>query len=279
MTAAAASLYVAQPALSRAVRALEHELGVTVFARSGRGVRLTAAGEVVVARARRVLRSLDTLHQARDAGERNAPFTIAASPTLQAALAIPILRALADHGLETSCRLLGAGGTTAVHELRAIRARRPRHLRPGHRDRSRGDPGRPGRGAVRLPGRARAARPDAARRTSPGCRWCCRRWVRTGARPSTRSSRRSASSRSSPSRATSAACGWRPSCTAWRRASGTAWTRAGSRPATSAFPASSRRCGRSCRWSTATRTGRPTRDSTWSAGSPSWCPAGRLRAF
>ncbi len=116
MTAAAASLYVAQPALSRAIRALEHELDVTVFARSGRGVRLTAAGEVVVARARRVLRSLDILHRARDS-EAQAPFTIAASPTLQAALAIPILRALADHGLETSCRLLGAGGTTAVHEL------------------------------------------------------------------------------------------------------------------------------------------------------------------
>lgn len=117
MTAAAARLYVAQPALSRAVRALEHELGVTVFARSGRGVRLTAAGELVVARAGRVLRSLEVLQRAGEAGQPQAPFTIAASPTLQAALAIPILRAMADHGLEISCRLLGAGGSTAVHEL------------------------------------------------------------------------------------------------------------------------------------------------------------------
>src|SRR5688572_30876220 len=107
MTAAAASLYVAQPALSRAVRSLERELGVTVFDRSSRGARLTPAGEVVVARARRVLRSLAALQQARDAGERESPFTIAASPTLQAALAIPILRALGDHGYATSGRLLG----------------------------------------------------------------------------------------------------------------------------------------------------------------------------
>jgi LysR family transcriptional regulator, cyn operon transcriptional activator len=117
MTAAAGRLFVAQPALSRAVRALEHELGVTIFARSARGVRLTPAGELVVARARRVLRSLDALHQARAAGDPGAPFTIAASPTLQAAVAIPILRALDDHGLATSCRLLGAGGATTVHEL------------------------------------------------------------------------------------------------------------------------------------------------------------------
>ncbi len=117
MTAAAASLYVAQPALSRAVRSLERELGVTVFDRSSRGARLTPAGEVVVARARRVLRSLAALQQARDAGERESPFTIAASPTLQAALAIPILRALGDHGYATSGRLLGAGGAAHVHEL------------------------------------------------------------------------------------------------------------------------------------------------------------------
>ena len=117
MTAAAASLYVAQPALSRAVRSLERELGVTVFDRSSRGARLTPAGEVVVARARRVLRSLAALQQARQAGERESPFTIAASPTLQAALAIPILRALGDHGYATAGRLLGAGGAAHVHEL------------------------------------------------------------------------------------------------------------------------------------------------------------------
>ena len=150
MTAAAASLYVAQPALSRAVRSLERELGVTVFDRSSRGARLTPAGEVVVARARRVLRSLAALQQARDGGQRESPFTIAASPTLQAALAIPILRALGDHGYATSGRLLGAGERPTSTSWWG-RPGGPRHLRPDPGDRPGGDPGRQGRGAVPSP--------------------------------------------------------------------------------------------------------------------------------
>jgi DNA-binding transcriptional LysR family regulator len=61
MTRAAERLHVAQPALSRAVRALEREIGVTVFERKGRGVRITRQGEDVVAGARRILSELDRL--------------------------------------------------------------------------------------------------------------------------------------------------------------------------------------------------------------------------
>src|SRR5690606_25076085 len=61
MTHAAAANHVAQPALSRAIRALEAELGVTVFDRKGRGVRLTGDGAEVVAIARRILADVDRL--------------------------------------------------------------------------------------------------------------------------------------------------------------------------------------------------------------------------
>ena len=44
MTAAARAVPVAQPALSRAVRALEAELGVELFATRGRSVELTESG-------------------------------------------------------------------------------------------------------------------------------------------------------------------------------------------------------------------------------------------
>jgi LysR family transcriptional regulator, cyn operon transcriptional activator len=61
MTDAAAGLHVAQPALSRAVRALEHEIGVTIFARDGRGLRLTDEGREVVAIASRVVAEVERL--------------------------------------------------------------------------------------------------------------------------------------------------------------------------------------------------------------------------
>ena len=61
MTRAAEALHVAQPALSRAVRSLEAEIGVTVFERKGRGVRITPQGHEVIATARRILAEVDRL--------------------------------------------------------------------------------------------------------------------------------------------------------------------------------------------------------------------------
>lgn len=56
---AAERLLVSQPALSQQVRAMERELGVTLLERDHRRVRLTAAGEVFLDQARRML----TLHE------------------------------------------------------------------------------------------------------------------------------------------------------------------------------------------------------------------------
>jgi DNA-binding transcriptional LysR family regulator len=54
-TAAAEAIGVAQPALSQQVRLLERELGVQLFDRSGRRIRLTPAGEALLVRAERIL--------------------------------------------------------------------------------------------------------------------------------------------------------------------------------------------------------------------------------
>lgn len=61
MTRAAESLHVAQPALSRAIRSFEAEIGVTVFERRGRGVRVSSQGVEVLSRARHILAEVDRL--------------------------------------------------------------------------------------------------------------------------------------------------------------------------------------------------------------------------
>ncbi|MBK1786646.1 LysR family transcriptional regulator [Prauserella cavernicola] len=69
-THAARALRVAQPSLSRAIGKLERELGVALFHRVGRNAVLSNAGELMVERARLVLRDLDALRAAaRTVGE------------------------------------------------------------------------------------------------------------------------------------------------------------------------------------------------------------------
>ena len=65
-TRAAASVPVAQPALSHQVRLLEQELGIELFERSRSGVRPTEAGEIFLMRARRALAEV---HHCAAAGE------------------------------------------------------------------------------------------------------------------------------------------------------------------------------------------------------------------
>src|SRR5262245_30074841 len=63
-TAAARSRGVTQPSLSQGVRALEAELGVDLFVRAARPVRLTVAGEAFVEPARRAVRDAATAREA-----------------------------------------------------------------------------------------------------------------------------------------------------------------------------------------------------------------------
>lgn len=58
-TRAAARVHVAQPGVSAQVRQLERELGQELFDRSGRAVRLTVVGEVVLPFARAALEAVD----------------------------------------------------------------------------------------------------------------------------------------------------------------------------------------------------------------------------
>ena len=55
MSEAAKQLYMAQPSLTASVKELEHELGITIFSRTNKGVLLTAEGEEFLGYARQVI--------------------------------------------------------------------------------------------------------------------------------------------------------------------------------------------------------------------------------
>ena len=68
-SAAARALFVSHSTTSRAVAALERELGAALLLREGRTVRLTREGEILQAEAKRLLEQVEELKAAVKRGE------------------------------------------------------------------------------------------------------------------------------------------------------------------------------------------------------------------
>jgi DNA-binding transcriptional LysR family regulator len=83
-TRAAAREHIAQPALSQQIRKLEAETGLCLVQRTTRRVALTEGGELLVARARRVLAELDAAHAELQslAGVQSGRLTVGAIHTM-----------------------------------------------------------------------------------------------------------------------------------------------------------------------------------------------------
>lgn len=94
-TRAAEELFVAQPSLSRQIAALEAELGAELLRRAPSGVTLTAAGEVLLPTARRMLADASAVRMQLDelAGLRRGSVRLGAPPTLCVSLVADVLAA------------------------------------------------------------------------------------------------------------------------------------------------------------------------------------------
>ncbi|MFE3032361.1 LysR family transcriptional regulator [Streptomyces canus] len=91
---AADRLGMAQPPLSRTIRDLERQLGVTLFERTTRQVKLTGAGEVLLRDARTALEAVTAAaHRARHAGSASPRLRIALKADIDGGLLPQILDA------------------------------------------------------------------------------------------------------------------------------------------------------------------------------------------
>jgi LysR family transcriptional regulator, nitrogen assimilation regulatory protein len=86
---AAATIHVAQPALSQQIAELEEQLGVNLLLRSARGVRPTVAGEILYREASTILRLVENLPGVvrSESGETEGTISVGMSSTLAATLA------------------------------------------------------------------------------------------------------------------------------------------------------------------------------------------------
>ena len=89
---AAAELRIAQPSLSRQIRRLEQQLGVRLLDRTPQGTRLTEAGEVLLPRARALLRSAAQAAASAQAAARPTRITIGYTSGLIITAAVRELR-------------------------------------------------------------------------------------------------------------------------------------------------------------------------------------------
>jgi DNA-binding transcriptional LysR family regulator len=97
-THAAEALRVAQPSLSKQIRALETELGAALFSRARGNIALTAAGEALLPLAKRILADVDTarLEVQELVGLRSGRVRLGATPSLCAGLLADVLRRFHD---------------------------------------------------------------------------------------------------------------------------------------------------------------------------------------
>ena len=116
----AATLFLTQPALSRSIRALEDELGQSLFDRIGRHSEVTPFGREVVERARELVHAADNL---RECGQQMArgmagSLRIGLGSGPGAMLMTPLLTHMATHHPRLTLEILRGGTELLARSLR-----------------------------------------------------------------------------------------------------------------------------------------------------------------
>ncbi len=97
MQEASKILHVTQPALSRAIKELEHELGTQLLVRNSRGVVLTESGQRLLVHARHVNESLRRARQDLDDMKARSAPQVTLGVTSAVSLLVPVQQALAEY--------------------------------------------------------------------------------------------------------------------------------------------------------------------------------------
>ncbi len=104
----ARTLHIAQPALSHHIRQLEEELGVVLFERHARGVRVTEPGARLLDHARLVLRQLETAREdvTNLADKPRGTVRLGLASAVGAVLAVPLVEAAHQRFPEIDLRII-----------------------------------------------------------------------------------------------------------------------------------------------------------------------------
>ncbi|NBE84221.1 LysR family transcriptional regulator [Micromonospora rubida] len=118
-TQAADVVGITQPSLSKQIHALETSLGAPLFERVRGNIALTAAGEVLLPLARRILADVETATREVQelVGLRRGRVRLGATPSLATALAPPVLRRFRDAHPAVDLRVEEGGSQNLVRDL------------------------------------------------------------------------------------------------------------------------------------------------------------------
>lgn len=121
VSATAQSLYTSQPGISKQIRLLEDELGVEVFARSGKHLtRITPAGERILQEAGEILRKAESIRQIAQEFSNDKKGTLSVATThTQARYALPkVIRSFIQRYPDVSLHM-HQGTPTQIAEMAA----------------------------------------------------------------------------------------------------------------------------------------------------------------